>query len=276
MVFKNIIKKAEFTVLFLILTSVIFTYRASALSIGIDKPHIDVISEPGTSESGVIQVRNKGEISIAVEVSIEDWIYDKEGKRVFCLPNSTPLSCADWIDLSPRRMVIAPNEAMDFNYTVSVPQDAIGGHYAVIFFSAQSAEEETLEGSGVRFIGRIGSIVYQETEGRVNKIGSVRNFEVSKPEKNKPFLAKYQFKNEGNTYIKFIGTVNIMDKKGNLYGNAESEKGIGTLPKDEREDTIKWFGSLPEGDYDLILTVDMGEGTIPIVKQASISIEEAI
>ncbi len=273
----NIAKKLALPVLFLYLISSTFVYDATALAVGIDKPHIKVVAAAGTTSSGIITVKNKGTTPVAVQVAIEDWIFDKDGKRQFEKPGSTPFSCANWIDIIPLRAIVPPGEAREFNYNVKIPEDAVGGHYAVIFFeSSTTKEEEEFKGMGVRLVGRIGTVVYQETEGRVNKIGSIPFFEVIKPEESKPLLLKYKFRNEGNAYIRFKGTLNIIDKHGTTYGMAESQKKRGTLPGDIREDTIKWFGSLPKGTYDVILTVDMGEDIPPLVKQESISVEEDI
>jgi len=271
------IKKSGFILLSVALTGFLFVREASAISIGVDKPHINIISDPGTTDSGVIQVKNKGEVPISVRVTMADWTYDKEGERVFKKPGTTFLSCSDWIDIAPKEALVPANGALDFSYNITTPKDAMGGHYAVIFFNASGMEEEDkFKAMGIKLVGRIGTVVYQETRGKTNKIGSVPYFKIIKPKKNEPLLAEYKFKNEGNAFIRFKGTLSIMDKDGTLYGNAESKKDVGTLPGDVREDAIKWFGSLPKGDYDLILTVDMGEGTVPVIKQESISLERDI
>ena len=100
--------------------------------------------------------------------------------------------------------------------------------------------------------------------------------QVANPEKNKPLIFKYQFKNIGDVFIRFKGTLNVIDKNNNVYGTVESKKAFGTLPENIREDTLKWFGSLPKGEYDIILTVDIGEDIPPLVVQKSIVITEDI
>lgn len=276
MSFVNIYKKTALPILFLYLVSSAFVYETAALTVGVDKPHIDVIAQAGSTNSGIITFRNKGAVPVTVQVGIEDWIFDRDGKMQFKKPGTTPFSCANWIDIVPRRTVIPPGELGEFNYNIKIPEDATGGHYAVIFFESSVSEEKKFEGMGVKLVGRIGTVVYQETEGRVNKMGSIPAFEVSKPEGNKPLVLKYKFRNEGNAYIKFKGILNIFDEQGTVYGMAESQKKQGTLPGDIREDAIKWFGSLPKGIYNVILTIDMGEDVPPLVKEASIRIEEDI
>ncbi len=274
--FISIYKKLALPILFLYLISSTFVYDAAALAVGVDKPHIKVIAPAGSTSSGIITMKNKGTVPVVVQVSIEDWIFDKDGKRQFKKPGSTPFSCANWIDIIPQHAIISPGEPGEFNYNIEIPLDAVGGHYAVIFFESSVNEEEEFKGMGVKLVGRIGTMVYQETEGRVNKIGAIEAFEVSKPKGNKPLILKYKFRNEGNAYIKFKGILNILDKQGAVYGMAESQKKQGTLPGDIREDTIKWFGSLPKGIYSVILTIDMGEDIPPLVKEASIQVEEDI
>ncbi len=267
-------KKSVFSILFFI--GFILIHEAWAISVSIDKPHINVDVEAGDVASGAITLKNRGKAPLSVRLNIEDWIYNEDGRRVFKLPGSTPLSCANWIEISPRIMIVPDGGIAVFNYTVRVPEDAVGGHYAVIFFESSAAEEEEVRGTGIKVVGRIGSIVYQETKGKVNKVGTVLSKKVTAPEANKPLVFKYRFKNEGNAFIRFNGTLNIMDENSTIYGTAQSERSIGTLPGNVRDDTIKWFGSLPKGKYDVILTVDMGEDVQPMVIQESIFVSEDI
>ncbi len=253
-----------------------FTSDVMALAVGIDKPHVNVVTPPGGASSNTIIVKNKGDTPITIETNVEDWVYGLDGKREFRPAGSTPLSCATWIEVSPQSAVIPPHENRPFNFTLRAPESAVGGHYAAIFFTASGGEMEDEKGMQVRLMGRIGSIIFQETEGRVNRMGTIPVFNISKPDNNNPLIVKYVFKNEGNVFIKGKSNLSILDKKGNVIGRADSENEFGTLPQDVREDTIKWFGSLPKGSYDLVLTVDIGEQSPPVVKQESIIIEKDV
>ncbi len=271
MVFKIVYKGLVVLILFLL--GFIFVSNAEALSVGIDKPRIEAKSAPGSAPNGVIKVKNKGDVPASVQASVEDWIYDANGKREFKPAGSTPFSCGNWIEITPQSTIVPSGREGEFAYTIRVPNDAVGGHYAIIFFSSSSVEEEESKGTAVKLVGRIGSVVYHEVEGKTNKAASITSMDISKPEVNKPLTLTYTFKNEGNTFLRLKGILNILDKAGTIFGKAESESMLGSLPGDIRKDTIKWFGALPKGSYDIILTVDIGEDVPPLVRQTSITME---
>jgi len=273
--------KIAFRTLIFLTVSLCFTCSlmnagAFALSASIDKPRVEITAPAGTTNSGFINVRNKGQSPISVQATIEDWIYDENNKRQFRPPGSTSYSCAEWIFITPQNATIPPGGNLDFNYNIKIPEDAEGGKYAVMFFESSGVEDPAFEGMGVKLVGRIGSMVYLEIEGRTKKEGSIQSLELTPPHENKPLTLTYTFKNEGNAFIGFKSILNILNKEGVTIGFAESEKGKGTLPGDAREDSIKWFGSITKGKYDVILTVDMGEDVPPIVRQETIEIKEDI
>lgn len=271
-------RRFSILILCIFLFSLIFSNYSYAISVSIDKPRLKIVSPPGSTKSEVISVFNKGNDTVEVETKLLDWFYDKDGNVVFRPPGTLKLSCAEWIDISPKMLTIPPGENRQFSITLRVPDDAIGGHNAIIFFKSAPIKdkEADIKGSSIRIVGEIGSAIYHEVEGRVNKIASIKSFNVSKPGRNKPLEVKYQIKNEGNASIKFKGIVSIVGKDGAMYGTAESQKEKGTLPGDLRDDAIKWFGSIPKGEYSVILTVDMGEDVPPIVEEKTIKIEKDI
>ena len=54
------------------------------------------------------------------------------------------------------------------------------------------------------------------------------------------------------------GTFNIIDNKGMVYARGEFEK-VYTFPKDKGKLIAKWKEPLPQGYYDLVLTLDLGK-----------------
>ncbi|MDD5423433.1 MAG: hypothetical protein PHT32_08495, partial [Candidatus Omnitrophica bacterium] len=175
---------------------------AFAISVSIDKPHVDVNVEPGESAIGSIIVKNNSDSPITVGASIEDWIYNDKGEKEFKMAGTTPLSCAGWVEVTPRSAMIPAKGNGAFSYVVRVPQDAVGGHYAVIFFESSEIQTDPSKGSNVKIVGRIGSTIYQQTKGKYKKTGSVISAEIIQPKKNEPLTYTYKFKNEGDCFIR--------------------------------------------------------------------------
>lgn len=265
----------------ILISAIIFTIaifaahrEASAFSINISPPSIHISVPPGGAKSGAITVENKSDDPMDVKAYIEDWVYTADGGKTFKPAGTTPLSCAKWITINPQKFHLEPKGKLGVQYTISVPQDAEGGHYAVIFFESALNEAEATEGNVVvRFSGRIGSIIYQETEGKVNKVGSITSFTSGRPDQNNPLEFKITLKNEGNTHILANGILNIMDKDGNVLGKKEFGP-INTLSGETRECKAEWLGELPEGTYDAIATLDIGGGA-PLVAETVLTVSSS-
>lgn len=251
--------------------------KAAAFSMNLDPPRLELSIPPGGSKSGVIRVGNSGDATLKLKAYVQDWIYDPPGDRVFKPAGTTPLSCSNWIHLYPEEFEIKPGEKAEAIYTLSVPPDATGGHYAVIFFEGTLGANAAEEGVVVRLAGRMGTIVLEETEGTIIKNGEIVSLKFSRPDENRPLDVDIAFKNEGNVFLAPSGVINIIDKEGIFFGRQEFQL-KGTLPGDVIEEKVSLLSSLPEGEYDLIATLDLGaeeaavkEDKITVTKKGEIN-----
>ena len=245
--------------------------EVSAFSINISPPSVRTSVPPGETKSGTITIENKSDAPIDMRVYMEDWVYAPDGGKKFTQAGTTPLSCAKWITTHPQKLHVEANSHAGVQYTISVPPDSEGGHYAVIFFESVVNESETAKGNVMlRFAGRIGTIIYLETEGKIKRVGSLTAFSCGRPDQNSPLAINMTLKNEGNTHIIAQGVVNIIDKDGNIFGRQEVGP-INTLPGDTRDYKAEWLGDLKEGTYDVIATLDTGVDT-PIVAETTLTV----
>lgn len=251
---------------------VLFLQTAShAFSINISPPSLKLSVQPGQSASGTITVLNRGEETVGILVYTEDWLYAPDGSKSFHAAGTTPLSCAKWLRIFPKKFQLEGGEKMGVQYTVNMPEDAKGGYYAVVFFeSVPSAEEERDEGMMVRFAGRLGTIIYLETEGKSTRSATVESFSVTVPQSDKPLEMSLSYKNTGDVYIGAEGTLNIIDDEGNIFGK-ETFGPVNTLPGDTRGTKAEWLGELEEGTYYTVVTLDIG-GDEPIVREAEFTV----
>ena len=263
----------KITVLFITITLCTIFLQATSygFSLNVSPPSVRLSIPPGGTESSTITIENKSDSSsIDMRAYVEDWDYAEDGSKQFHPPGTTPRSCARWINIYPKMFHLEPKARIGIQYTISVPQDAEGGHYAVIFFESIVGDDEAEGNLMVRFAGRIGTIMYQETEGKTDKSGSIVSFECGRPDQNKPLKIKVSFKNEGNAQISAEGIMNIIDAEGNIFGRKELGP-IDTLPGSTREYETEWLGELEEGEYDVIVTFDAGLD-IPLVAETTIKV----
>jgi len=229
-------------------------------------------AKPGDTITGSVTVYNKADYAMGIRAYEQDWIYDEDGTKKFLPPGTTSLSCAEWINIFPRKFTVAAQSEKSVQFTITLPEDAEGGYYAVIFFeSIDMSEGEGERDITVGFAARLGTIVYLETEGSSVKEGEIEGISIRPPSANTPFLLKFTFKNKGNTFLKAEGMLNIMDDDGNLYGRQKFGP-IMTLPGDENESKVEWFGDLEKGEYNAVITLDLGTD-MPIVEEEKFQVK---
>ncbi|MFH0839932.1 MAG: hypothetical protein V1883_02820 [Candidatus Omnitrophota bacterium] len=248
--------------------------EAAAFSINVSPPSVRLSISPGETRSGTITVENKSDSPMDMRAYAEDWVYEKSGGKQFAPAGTTPLSCAKWISTHPQKFRVEANSRIGVQYTISVPADASGGHYAVIFFESIVSEGEATSGNMmVRFSGRIGTIIYQESEGRIDRKGEITSFTCGRPDQNSPLTINLTLKNEGNTHIIANGVMSIIDKDGNVFGRKELGP-INTLPGDTMDYKAEWLGELNEGTYDVIATLDTGLDS-PLVAETVLKVSSS-
>lgn len=270
---------------FLIVFILLFSSSLCAFKvIQLDKPKIRLIIPPGQSKTGRIEVKNPSPESREIKIYIEDWVYaDDTGSKNFMPSGTADLSCANWIDFVPAEFTVPAFGEQYINYTVRVPPDAKGGHYAVIFFESRMGKPEaTADAMAVVPVAiRVGSLLYVEPAGTIKRAAQIENLSLSRESKDSPLEIKVDFKNIGNVDITAAGNFNIIDKAGIVYGRGEFNT-VYTFPSDVTKLTATWKGPIPKGKYDLIITIDLGKaleelgmGRGPaIVREAEIEIGE--
>jgi len=261
-------------VLFIIIgICLVFSESTSyGFGLNISPPSVNEIVKPSGSVNGTITVRNDGVSETGIVAYAEDWLYAPDGSKSFYPAGNTPLSCAKWISLFPKKFQLEPGKSLGVQYSISAPENIEGGYYAVIFFeSVPLSELESDKGAlTVQFAGRLGAIVYVETEGKSIYKGSIESLSITPPQSNKPLEMTLLFKNTGNVYIGAEGTLNIIDESGKVYGK-EMFGPLNTLPGDTREAKVEWLGDLGEGTYYAVVTLDIGSEE-PIVKEVKLDI----
>jgi len=256
----------------------------------LDQAKIRLFIHSGASKSGRIEVKNNDAEPKQVKIYLEDWYYENsEGSKNFASAGTTGRSCAPWISFAPVEFTVPPFGKEYVNYIVRVPQDVKGGYYAVLFFESSLGQgqdaipQESAENSSVSVpvSVRVGSLFYVEVKDTVKRQIQIKRFSVQRQSQSDPLSISMDVENIGNVDVTAGGTYNIINDKGEVYARGQF-KDVYTLPQDKANLTAKWKDVIPQGRYDLIITLDLGKaleemgvGRGPIMaREAQIEIDE--
>jgi hypothetical protein len=245
---------------FVVLSSLIIS--VFAFDFQIDKPKVRMSMPPGWSDGGVIMVENKDKEPVKIRVYISDWVYtDQDGNKNFMPPGTHPNSAANWIKFYPADFTLAAKSKQELKYVVGVPSDAVGGHYAVLFFEVGAGDifDET-KGVKVKVYNRLGSLFYIEPEGTIKRESYISDFNLKSSAGG--IEAQAVFHNVGNVDITTKGTLDIIDEEGFVLSRS-SFNDTYTMPQDKAKLFAKdKNGSFSDGKYDAILTFDLNGGIL--------------
>lgn len=274
-------RKAAFLVVGSFFCFFIFCAVAQAATVRINPTKIRLIIPAGGSKNGSIEVDNPSEESIIVKTYLQDWSYTPayDGTKNFFPAGATVFSCSDWITTSLSEFVIPAFGKQTVNYSVRVPPDAEGGHYAVLFFESLLSEPEVKESAQLGVIVRIGTLFYIEPEGSIKRSAEIEKFSLKRRASDNSLEISLDLKNTGNVDITCAGTFHIMDRRGMILARGELEN-IYLFPQDKTKLNAYWSGALSKGKYSLVITIDIGKaleearlGRGPvIIKEAEIEI----
>ena len=246
---------------------------AQAATLRISTPKIELELAPGETYSGEIIAENPTDEDFKMKVYLEDWAYAPggTGEKKFTPVASTPLSGSKWITFSPTEDTLKPFGRITARYTVTVPKDAKGAYYSVMFFETALGSAFDEEGVSVLVQGRIGALFFIQVKGTVERKGELKSVEIRPPQGNKPMEVLTTFQNTGNVDISLGGNFLIMDSAGKIQARGDLNK-IYTFPGSMETGATQWVGRLPKGSYQALLTYDLGKGK-NLVEEKTIAIQ---
>lgn len=259
--------------LIIILITFGFINPVRANTISLDPVHIRLSASAGEVKNGVVKIDNPSPKQVRIKVYLEDWRYSSscEGTKEFFPAGTTALSCAKWISFSPAEFNLPAFGRQEVNYTMRLPQETEGSHFAVMFFETDLSESKAQESeSMVRFKARLGALFSIEANGSLNCQASLENIQVKKEEGVIRICAN--FENKGNTDIAPTITFHIIDAQGNVFSRGKFSD-IFTLPQDKGEIFAESKENLQTGGYILVITMDFKRG-LPRVLEVPIKVNE--
>lgn len=248
---------------------------------------IRVVVSPGERAFGEITLDNPTTQSKNMRLYLEDWYYlpGGSGAKEFLPANSAPTSACSWITFSPAEVTVPAFGKQKINYSVNVPPDASGARFATLFFEtliSKSALSDSGRSAGLDVNVRVATLFYVEVKGTIERTAKINNLNIQPSKDEKGALEiTLDFENTGNTDITTSGNFNLMNNQG-LVSARGAFNSVYTFPGGKGVLLGIWKDKIPAGDYDLVITVDLGKaltdasmGRGPIMtKEASVTIGE--
>lgn len=243
----------------------------------IDKPKVRLTIAPGAYEAGEIKVENTSKEPLNVRVYLEDWVYlAPDGGKTFKPKGTEKLSCSNWITFYPADMTLQAGANQMVRFTVSVPKDAVGGHYSVMFFETGSGDATMQDEEGndvlVKILNRLGALFYVEPAGTIQKTAQLENLVIT--HNRNDLTVSGVFSNTGNADIVTQGTFNVLDADGYVYARGSFHE-VFTLPGDKAPvSAVASSVNLKPGNYDMLISLEYETGGA-FVQELSFKVEDS-
>ena len=198
---------------------------------------------PGDEIRFSIYTRNDGEVSGEFYSIVKGFTEDEGGTKIW-VENAPEI---EWVKI-PQKISASPGETIEVPVVINVPQDAPpGGHFLAIGFGTLPGKQR---GSGLAIGVNVLSLVYINISGnRIDKI-SISEFMAKKVYFDFPVKFVYKIKNEGNTYVRPTGEIEISNIFGKLIANLRvNEKEFQILPGKEKVLENEWSNNFALGPY---------------------------
>ncbi len=255
----------RFWILF-ILAFIVFSAipdAAQAMKMNIDPARAEVKVKAGEEKTGVVSVLNYDETgTIHVKAYVQDLVYLPDGSNDFLPLGSTPWSMGDWIKIGPTEFDIPAGKQEAVRYVITVPKDAKGGRYGVIFFETVTPPSDFKQvGASVNV--RLGTIMLVTVEGTSTVKAKLTGMTVTPPRGDKPLNISWTVRNNSNILIRPFGTLKIIDdKKTEVVKLDVNKEKAGILPETNRRFSVERKEKLPRGTYFTQLVLDYGGETL--------------
>jgi hypothetical protein len=225
---------------------------------------IDKIVKPGDTMTGLIRLKNNGNAPCEVKIQKTDYLFSADGINSYGEPGSSPRSNAQWLTLSPTRLVIPPNEAMSVHYSVKVPADARlkGSYWSMVMVEpVPDSSPESTKGKaskhqvGIQTILRYGIQFVTDLGDTGERKLRFLNKKVVGEKKRKTF--QFELENTGERWLSPSVWVELYDVKGAQIGRFEGNR-LRVYPKCSVKQQIN-LANVPAGNYRALVIADNGD-----------------
>ena len=182
------------------------------------------------------------------------------GSNDFLPVGSTPWTLGGLLKIGPTEFDLGPGKQEVVRYVVSLPPDAKGGRYGVIFFEVAMPPSQ-FERVGAAMNVRLGTILLVTVENTDIVKVKLKGVSVAKPKVDVPLTISCVVYNEGNVLARPTGDVKLINEaKEEVAAFSINKDKSGVLPKTNRTYFAEYKdgAALKKGTYYAQVVLDYG------------------
>lgn len=178
----------------------------TAYGFSVDPARVELTIAPGRQKGVMLSVDNsQSDEPLHIKAYLTDIVYLSSGDYDFPPAGSALHSSANWIKIIPDELDVPAKKKGFVRVGVSVPAEAKGGYYAMLFFESSPSYESS--GLGINF--RIGALVDVKVAGTESRKAELSNIAFIEPKR-----IEVEVLNQGNVLIRPKGKIKILDAQG--------------------------------------------------------------
>jgi len=219
--------------------------------------------KPGTETTVVVNLdyRASGDNKTPARIvaSMSDWSITNDGRVEYFRANSRPASASSWVIYSPGEAAVLPGTIHQIRVTIAVPPDAAPGDHLTALVIEQRPEHLKYEQNARQMIVRyrMASMFYIKVPGLTKKGSFEDLYAESKPE---GIFITPTFKNEGNSVIRPLASVQIFDADGKVVADVPEIESLPVLAGAQLKPSLFIDKLLAPGNYTVKYRIDFQDG----------------
>lgn len=216
----------------------------------IEPARIELSIPAGKQRGKAVTIDNtQSDEPLHLKIYMTDVIFLPDGTNDFPAAGTTEGSCANWVKLIPEEIDVPARKSVNVRINVSVPADAKGGYYGMLFFESSSTVTQ-----GLNFNFRVGGLVDVSVTNTEERKASIANIAL-----NTSKQIEVAIFNDGNVLLRPKGKVKIFDARGKRVKQLDfNPQAWGVLPKSTRKFYADLDTPLAKGEYRIRVEVDYG------------------
>lgn len=223
---------------------------------------------PGHAYAGSFQVTNLGDQEARLEILLNDFVLDEEGGLTALEPGTLgERSLAPYLTYSPTNLVLSPGETKMVRYSISLPPDASGPHWATLIITPEAPVEVPTEmGEGelafvVKYRLMYAFTIVQNPPGSSKPLGQMVGIEVKGEtrEGKKLLTVRGAFQNLCEEILACKVYFEVRDESGEVILRHDLPRERLVLPNSVRVFSHTFEDvEMPPGQYLILCVVDFG------------------